>query len=152
MKIDRTWIQRHIPHQGTMCLLEAVQHWNDTGIQCCAHSHLALDNPLRNARGLPISAGIEYAAQAMAVHGALLAPVDQLPEVGYLTSVRNVEWWTPRLDDAGLEITVQATRISGNAVSLLYYFSLLGNDRLLLRGRAGVMIKPPPQNPQAPTP
>ena len=154
MKIDRTWIQRHIPHQGTMCLLEAVMHWNDTEIQCRAHSHVALDNPLRNAHGLPISAGIEYAAQAMAVHGALLAPVDQLPEVGYLTSVHHVEWWTPRLDDAGDEIIIQATRISGNAVSLLYNFSILCNDRLLLRGRAGVLLKPPaaPQNPLAPLP
>lgn len=154
MKIDRTWIQHHIPHQGTMCLLEAVRHWSDSDIQCRAHSHLALDNPLRNAHGLPISAGIEYAAQAMAVHGALLASADQLPEVGYLTSVRNVEWWTPRLDDVGAELTVQATRISGNEVSLLYDFSLLCNERLLLRGRAGVMIKPPttPQNLLAPRP
>lgn len=143
MKIDRPWIQCHIPHQGTMCLLEAVKQWNGTEIQCCAHSHVARDNPLRNAHGLPISAGIEYAAQAMAVHGALLAPMDQLPEVGYLTSVRNVEWWTPWLDDAGAEITVHATRISGNEVCLLYDFSILCYDRLLLRGRAGVMIKPP---------
>ncbi len=149
MKINRPWIQSHIPHQGTMCLLEEVKHWSDNEIQCCAHSHMALDNPLRDSHGLPISAGIEYAAQAMAVHGALLAPVDQLPEVGYLTSVRNVEWWTSRLDDAGAEITIYASRISGNEVSLLYDFSILCNDRLLLRGRAGVMIKPPvaPQNP-----
>ena len=154
MKINRAWIQRHIPHQGNMCLLEAVKHWSDTEIHCSAHSHVALDNPLRNAHGLPISAGIEYAAQAMAVHGALLAPVDQLPEVGYLTSVRNVEWWTPRLDDEGLEITVQATRLSGNEMSLLYDFSILCNDLLLLRGRAGVMIKPPtaPQNILTPRP
>ena len=154
MKINRTWIQRHIPHQGTMCLLEAVKHWSDTEIQCSAHSHMALDNPLRNAHGLPVSAGIEYAAQAMAVHGALLAPVDQVPEVGYLTSVRNVEWWTRRLDDACAELTIQATRISGNEVSLLYDFSILCLDRLLLRGRAGVMIKPPtaPQNLLAPRP
>jgi len=142
MKIGRAWIQRHIPHQGNMCLLEAVTHWNETEIECRALSHLTLDNPLRNARGLPISAGIEYAAQAMAVHGALLAPVDQLAEVGYLTSVRNVAWWTSRLDDAGAELTVQASRISGNEVSLLYNFSIFCNDQLLLRGRAGVMIKP----------
>lgn len=143
MTIDRSWIQRHIPHQGTMCLLEAVQHWSDTEIQCCAYSHVALDNPLRNAHGLPISAGIEYAAQAMAVHAALLAPRDQPAEIGYLTSVRNVQWWAPRLDDAGLEITVQASRISGNEASLLYDFRLLCNERLLLRGRAAVMVKPP---------
>ena len=79
----------------------------------------------------------------MAVHGALLAPANQLPQVGYLTSVRNVQWWAPRLDDAGAEITVQATRISGNDVSLLYDFRVTCHDRMLLCGRAGVMIKPP---------
>ena len=154
MNIDRDWIQAHIPHHGGMCLLHEVDRWDNTEIYGSARSHTAPDNPLRNAQGLPISAGIEYAAQAMAVHGALLAPVDQLAQVGYLTSVRNVEWWTPRLDDVGFEITVQATRISGNEVGLLYDFGILCNDRLLLRGRAGVMIKPPapPRNPLAPRP
>lgn len=152
MKIDRDWIQAHIPHHGSMCLLHGVNHWDSTEICCSARSHAALDNPLRNVHGLPISAGIEYAAQAMAVHGALLAPVDQLPEIGYLTSVRNVEWWAPRLDDAGADIRILATRISGNEVSLLYDFSILCEDRILLRGRAGVMVKPPaaPQNPLDP--
>ncbi len=149
MKIDHDWIQAHIPHQGSMCLLHAVNHWDSTEICCSAHSHQALDNPLRNAHGLPISAGIEYAAQAMAVHGALLGPVDQAPEVGYLTSVRNVQWWIPRLDDVDAELSVQAMRVSGNEASLLYDFSIFCHDRLLLRGRAGVMLKPPAasQNP-----
>lgn len=149
LRIDRAWIQRHIPHQGTMCLLEAVNNWNDTEIECLAHSHVTMDNPLRNAQGLPISAGIEYAAQAMAVHGALLAPVAQLPEVGYLTSVRNVEWWTPRLDDVGADLHISATRISGNGVSLLYDFSIRCENRTLLRGRAGVMVKPPASSEQS---
>lgn len=143
MEIDRDWIQAHIPHHGGMCLLHGVNHWDNAEICCSARSHTALDNPLRNTHGLPISAGIEYAAQAMAVHGALLAPVDQLPEIGYLTSVRNVEWWAPRLDDAGVDIRIIATRISGNEVSLLYDFSVICEDRMLLRGRAGVMLKPP---------
>lgn len=141
LTIDRTWIQRHIPHHGTMCLLHAVTRWDDSEIQCCAHSHTALNNPLRSQQGLSVSAGIEYAAQAMAVHAALLAPVSHDPEIGYLTSVRNVEWWVPRLDDAGLELDVQANRISGNSTSLLYSFCILCDNRLLLRGRAGVLIK-----------
>lgn len=144
MNIDRAWIQRHIPHQGTMCLLDAVSHWDETQIECSAHSHIALTNPLRNVRGLPISAGIEYAAQAMAVHGALLASSHQLSQVGYLTHVRNVQWWVSQLDAAGAELTVQATRISGNEVSLLYDFRVLGRDRLLLCGRAGVLTQPTP--------
>jgi predicted hotdog family 3-hydroxylacyl-ACP dehydratase len=141
MKIERDWIQAHIPHHGGMCLLDSVMHWDSTEICCSARSHAAPDNPLRNAHGLPISAGVEYAAQAMAVHGALLAAADQLPEIGYLTSVRNVQWWRPRLDDVGTEISVQATRISGNDVGLLYDFRVVCNDQLLMRGRAGVMVK-----------
>jgi predicted hotdog family 3-hydroxylacyl-ACP dehydratase len=143
MRMDRDWIQAHIPHQGNMCLLHAVDRWDNEEIVCSATSHTAPDNPLRNAQGLPITAGIEYAAQSMAVHGALLAPADQTPDIGYLTSVRNVQWWAPRLDDAGASLRIQATRISGNVVSLLYDFSIHSNDRLLLSGRAGVMIKPP---------
>jgi predicted hotdog family 3-hydroxylacyl-ACP dehydratase len=133
-----------------MCLLECVQHWDDTAIQCLAHSHRALDNPLRNALGLPISAGIEYAAQAMAVHGALLASSDQPPQLGFLTSVRNVQWWTPRLDDVGAELVVRATRVSGNAVSLLYDFSIHCAERLLLQGRAGVLTQAPAASSQIP--
>lgn len=142
-KFDRNWIQARIPHQGSMCLLHAVSHWDSAEICCTAQSHVASDNPLRNAHGLPISAGIEYAAQAMAVHGALLAPVDQLPEVGYLASVRNVQWWAPRLDDVGADLSIEATRISGNEFSLLYDFAILCNVRLLMRGRAGIVVKPP---------
>jgi predicted hotdog family 3-hydroxylacyl-ACP dehydratase len=143
MKIGRDWIQAHIPHQGSMCLLHAVDHWDDAEIICSTESHTALDNPLRNARGLPITAGIEYAAQSMAVHGALLRPEDKAPNIGYLTSVRNVQWYRPRLDDVGATLRVQALRISGNEISLLYDFSIHCGNRLILRGRAGVMIKPP---------
>ena len=148
--VDHDWISRHIPHQGNMCLLHAVQDWSDNEIHCLARSHCAPDNPLRHFNGLPISAGIEYAAQAMAVHAALLIPADQLPDVGYLTSVRNVQWWVSRLDDVGAEISVQASRLSGNEVSLLYDFSIFCHDRLLLSGRAGVMIKPPASRQNSP--
>jgi predicted hotdog family 3-hydroxylacyl-ACP dehydratase len=143
MTIDRNWIQTHIPHQGNMCLLHAVERWDSTEIVCSAISHLAAGHPLRNALGLPITAGIEYAAQAMAVHGALLAPVAQTPDIGYLTSVRNVQWTTERLDNAGAPLRIQAARISGNESSLLYDFSLHCEGRLLLSGRASVMTKPP---------
>jgi predicted hotdog family 3-hydroxylacyl-ACP dehydratase len=67
MKIDLDWIQAHIPHHGSMCLLHAVNHWDSAEICCSARKHAAPGNPLRNAHGLPISADIAYAAQAMAV-------------------------------------------------------------------------------------
>lgn len=146
MPIDRAWIQAHIPHQGGMCLLHAVQHWDGEQILCIAHSHAALDNPLRGASGLRSSAGIEYAAQAMAVHGALLATQDQAPEVGFLTSVRNVQWSSPYLHVAGDTLHIHASRISGNDSSLLYDFRILSEDRVLLHGRAGVLTRPAPRS------
>ena len=142
-QVDHDWIQAHIPHQGNMCLLQSVTAWDEMQIECLAFSHADPNNPLRHGDVLPISAGVEYAAQAMAVHGALLAGPAMVPEVGYLTSVRNLHWSSPRLDNVGPQLTVKACRISGNDNSLLYDFSIVCDARLLLSGRAGVLIKPP---------
>lgn len=143
MNPDHAWIAAHIPHQGSMCLLDAVQHWSPTEIVCQAHSHRRVDNPLRHAGRLGICAGIEYAAQAMAVHGALLAAEDAAPCVGFLTSVRDVRWLRGRLDDVASDLTVRAERLSGNAVSLLYQFSVQAADAVLLSGRASVLLQAP---------
>ena len=56
-----------------MCLLDAVLDWDDARITCRATSHADPANPLRADGRLGAANGIEYAAQAMAVHGALLA-------------------------------------------------------------------------------
>ena len=140
MILDRTWIAAHIPHQGSMCLLDAIESWNETGIVCRASSHRLLDNPLRTDGSLGIANGIEYAAQAMAVHGALLASSDETPEAGFLTSVRDVQWHRTRLDDVASDLTIHADRISGNEVNILYSFDVTAENVLLLSGRAGVML------------
>lgn len=134
-----------------MCLLDSVEHWDGDMIVCSATSHIAPGNPLRNAHGLPVTAGIEYAAQSMAVHGALLARDDHPPTIGFLTNVRNVHWSEPRLDLIDVPLRIQATRISGNEINLLYDFSIHSQSRLLLWGRAGVMIKPPASSVLIPT-
>jgi predicted hotdog family 3-hydroxylacyl-ACP dehydratase len=140
MPIDHEWIAAHIPHQGSMCLLDRVESWNETTIICRANSHLRADNPLRHAGRLGIANGIEYAAQAMAVHGALLASADQAPSAGFLTSVRNVRWQRQRLDDVEGELVARAERLSGNELNILYDFSLHCADDVLLSGRASVML------------
>lgn len=71
--LDRAWIAAHIPHQGSMCLLDAVREWSGEAITCTASSHTDPANPLRADGRLGAANGIEYAAQAMAIHGALLA-------------------------------------------------------------------------------
>jgi predicted hotdog family 3-hydroxylacyl-ACP dehydratase len=140
-KLDHAWIARHIPHQGSMCLLDCVEAWDRQRIQCRASSHRAADNPLRAYGRLGAACGIEYAAQAMAVHGALLAaPDSSRARVGYLASVRSTQLHVSRLDDIAADLEVEATCITRNENTILYQFSVSAACRLLLEGRATVVL------------
>ena len=102
-----------------MCLLDHVVHWDSQRIQCRASSHRNKDNPLRSHDQLGTACGIEYAAQAMAVHGALLAPADaSRPRAGYLVSVRGTTLHVPRLDDICADLDIEATCISGSSAHI----------------------------------
>ena len=140
MSLDREWIVKHIPHQGSMCLLERVESWDNDHIRCRTSTHRALDNPLRAYGRLGSSTAIEYAAQAMAVHGALLADLSERPKAGYLTSVRSVEVHVERLDDIACELVVEAERLSGDDNTILYGFRVSSDQQLLLQGRAAVVL------------
>lgn len=139
MPLDRDWIAAHIPHQGDMCLLERVEEWDEQRIRCIASSHRAHDNPLRAHGRLAAACGIEYAAQAMAVHGALTAQQSR-PRVGFLASVRGVTLHVGRLDDIATDLQVEAERFSGDGNNVLYDFAVRAEGRTLLEGRAAVII------------
>lgn len=123
-----------------MCLLDAVVDWSENAISCRAVSHSDPANPLRADGRLGAATGIEYAAQAMAIHGALLAGNDGTPRQGYLTSVRSVTLHLDRLDDLDGPLDVQAERLSGDANNILYQFSVGHAGRCLLEGRAAVVL------------
>ena len=85
--------------------------------------------------------GIEYAAQAMAVHGSLCADADAAPpRMGLLTSVRAVTIAAPWLDDVDGELSVSAERMAGDASAVLYAFAVSGDGRVLVSGRAAVIL------------
>ena len=150
--LDRAWIASRIPHQGGMCLLDAVEAWDSETIRCRASSHRAADNPLRAHDRLGAACGIEYAAQAMAVHGALLAPADGLaPKAGFLVSMRGVKMEVLRLDDIAEDLTVEAHCIMSSENNILYQFRISAGDRLLLDGRAAVVTDAEALMPGAPT-
>jgi predicted hotdog family 3-hydroxylacyl-ACP dehydratase len=138
--LDHAWIAAHIPHQGTMCLLHAVLAWDGQHIVCEAVSHQHANNPLIAEGRLGAAAGVEYAAQAMAVHGGLLAPADTAPTQGYLTSVRGLSLHVTHLDDLAGPIRVTAERLSGDERLVLYQFQLHHGDRCLMAGRASVVL------------
>jgi predicted hotdog family 3-hydroxylacyl-ACP dehydratase len=151
--LDHEWIEQHIPHKGRMCLLDEVLSWDAAHIRCRSSSHRAADNPLRAHGRLGAACGIEYAAQAMAVHGALVAASAPLAStvstsirrsigeaVGYLASVRNVALHVARLDDLQSDLIAAAERITGDGRTVLYEFSVWGAVRLLLSGRASIVL------------
>jgi predicted hotdog family 3-hydroxylacyl-ACP dehydratase len=140
MPLDHAWLLAHLPHQGTMCLLERVEAWHAQGIRCTAVSHRAADNPLRAHGRLAAVCGIEYAVQAMAAHGALLAAGVAPPRAGYLARVREVELHVARLDKLGAELIVAAQLLSGDDHTILYDFNISVRQRLLLNGRATVVL------------
>ena len=124
-----------------MCLLDGVEAWDAQRIQCRADSHRALDNPLRAGDRLGAVCGIEYAAQAMAVHGALLAAPGSIgAKAGYLVSIRGAQLHVSRLDDIRADLWVEASCITRSENNILYQFSVSAARVLLLQGRAAVVV------------
>lgn len=141
MIVTRDEIERLIPHQGTMCLLDAVSAWDENAISCVSSRHRALDNPLRQEGRLGALCAIEFAAQAMAIHGGLAGLVPQRPRVGYLASVREVACCCERLDDIPGVLTIDAVRLMGDAAQVIYSFAVRGDARDLVTGRAAVILE-----------
>ncbi len=122
-----------------MCLLDEVLDWNAERIRCRSSTHRAADNPLRAHGRLGIACGIEYAAQAMAVHGALTAAA-AAPAAGFLASVRGVRLHALRLDDVHEDLICIAIRMAGDRRTALYEFELRSGTARLLSGRATVVL------------
>jgi predicted hotdog family 3-hydroxylacyl-ACP dehydratase len=140
--IDKQRIAQLIPHVGAMSLLDGVLHWDAARIRCAADSHLGLDNPLRRDGRLGILCGVEYAAQAIALHGALAGShADDTGRacVSYLASLRAVACHVDRLDLLPGTLIIEAERLHGDADGAIYAFALHHDDRALLEGRATVV-------------
>lgn len=143
----RDWIAARIPHQGRMCLLDRVDRMSAAESVCSAISHTDADNPLREGGRLGAACGIEYAAQAMALHGALAAQARQVPAptMGFLVSVRSVALHVARLDDVPGRLMVHAHSDADNGDHSVYTFAISAEDgRPLVDGRAVVMLDAAP--------
>jgi predicted hotdog family 3-hydroxylacyl-ACP dehydratase len=140
--------------------------WDAQHIRCRSSTHRLLDHPLRSQGRLGIACGIEYAAQAMAVHGALAGgalangPGGTLPdgsrgafagsgaegsgkgrpEVGFLAGLREVRLHVLRLDDVQTDLICEAVLVAGDHGSALYEFAVRSETRRLLSGRATVVF------------
>ena len=138
MRLGRDALARLVPHQGAMCLLEEVLEWDENAISCRATSHRDAGNPLRGGIGLPAIMGVEYAAQAVAVHGSITSNSES--KKGYLASLRDVVCSVKALDTESDDLVVHATRLAAESGRLLYDFRIDAGGRELLRGRLSVVL------------
>jgi predicted hotdog family 3-hydroxylacyl-ACP dehydratase len=143
--MDRAWIEAHIPHQGSMCLLDEVISFDAHHLRCLSGTHRNAAHPLKLHARLGIACGIEYVVQAMAVHGAIaaLARAAGRPAkaaAGFLAGLRDVRMHVERLDDIDADLICEVQRIAGDASTALYAFDLSAERRCLLEGRATVVL------------
>ena len=142
--LDRAGIAERIPHAGAMCLLGSLDGWDREHIVCSASSHRDPTHPLKTASGLLAPCAIEYAAQAMALHGALIgADAGSRATPGYLASARAVRLHRLRLDDLDGDLRIEARRGAGDARQILYTFAVSHAGEPVAEGRATVVLNTP---------
>lgn len=130
-----------IPHAGAMCLLDDVVGWDAATIHARSVSHVRVDHPLRSDGRLRALHLCEYGAQAMAVHGGLLArAAGATAAPGYLVSLRDVELCVARVDDLAGVLDVHAERLLGGDGSWQYAFRVEHAGATIASGRAAVIV------------
>lgn len=140
MLADKAAIASVIPHTGSMCLLDGVLECDAQRIRCISATHRDVANPMRSGDTLLALCGIEYAAQAMAVHGAWDAKFDSKPRAGYLAALRDVACHTLRLDDLSDDLIIEAEKVMGDAARVIYQFNIHAGSTKVMSGRATVVL------------
>jgi predicted hotdog family 3-hydroxylacyl-ACP dehydratase len=140
--LDKARLRALIPHAGSMCLLDSVLEWTAEQIQCETLTHCDPANPLRLHEQLAALHLTEYGAQAMAVHGALLAQGG--PQAGMLGVLRDLKLHVARIDDIPETLVITATRRLARSDGLIYDFAVTLRDsptRTLCEGRISVVLR-----------
>jgi predicted hotdog family 3-hydroxylacyl-ACP dehydratase len=131
-----------------MCLLDEVIAWDNMHTRCRTSTHRSPENPLRLNGRLGAACGIEYAAQTMAVHGALMASAaGGVARPGFLASVRGIHLSVEHLDDVEGDLVTHVERVAGDDATALYSFTVSAADVVLLSGRAAIAFTLPSGEP-----
>lgn len=143
MLIAKPALRRLIPHAGGMCLLDGVLAWDDATIICISTSHRDPAHPLRRDGQLQAIHAIEYAAQALAVHGGLRArAAGAVAPPAYLAALRAVRLTADRLDTLPDPLIVRASRQLEQAGNYIYDTELSAAGSVILTARITVMVQP----------
>lgn len=136
MKLDRAGIAQRVPHAGAMCLLDAVTDWTPEWIECRSRP-VGPDHPLARAGRVPAIAATEYAAQATAVHGALLAREGKA-RAGRLAALTDVLLCADVVPPAS--VAVRADLLGRSGGGCLYRFEVSAGGTTIASGRLMVVL------------
>ncbi len=131
--LTRAQIEGRIPHAGSMVLLDRLVRYDQTHIECEAAPPTP-EHPLARAEGVPAVAAVEYAAQAAALHGALLDGNSE-PRHGMLAKLSEVELVGRWLGGPSSPITVQAELLVRGMSGCMYSFTVHDEQGSGARGR-----------------
>lgn len=140
--IAREEVLTLVPHARRMCLIDSVLAYDRTRIECSADRHRDLDHPLRRGAALSALHLIEYGAQAMAIHGALLArDQGQRALPGMLVAVRDFETTVASLDQLPGPLEISALAQLMRPDGLIYGFEVVHRSETIARGRTSVRLQ-----------
>ena len=141
--IGRDVIEALVPHAGAMCLWDEVIAWDATRIALRTQGHRDPAHPLRGNDRLRAIHLCEYGAQAMAVHGGLLARErGSVAPPGMLVALRGIELHCDRIDDLPGALDCDAEALIAGEGAQQYRFTIRHGDTVLAEGRAAVMLQP----------
>lgn len=136
-----------VPHAGAMCLLDEVIAWQHDRIHCRSRMGAPVGHPLAVDGVLPVTALIEYAAQATAAHGTLVARAARgsgPAAPGRLVALRDVDLVADAETIARLAcIDIHAERLMADASGSIYVFHVRGGGHQLVRGRLTIRMLDP---------
>ncbi|MCU7801490.1 MAG: hypothetical protein KZQ70_15500 [gamma proteobacterium symbiont of Lucinoma myriamae] len=145
--LNRQEIEQRLPHAGKMSLLDKVTHADLLTLSASAVSHLNSDNPLRFNNKLSSINGIEYAAQAMAIHSFLLSELkspnintEDSRQTGYIATVRNIDIFTPDFPETESVIKIEVEQLMSDTNGFTYQFHISDGKKTLISGKITVFL------------
>lgn len=137
-----TDFDRLLPHAGNARMIERVLRWDDDEILAATTQHQAPDNPLRRDGRLAAVHLVEFAAQAMAIHGGLRdTAAGREPQPALLVSVRDVVLTCDRIDDLAGELEITARVLLAQPGNWQYSFNVTHQGTQIASGRIAAMAQ-----------
>lgn len=141
--MNKSEIVSLLPHGEQMVLIDEVLSWDEDSIVCQTRTHQRNDNPLLEKGRLPTTACLEYGAQAMALHEAILlnqegANEPEEPLSGVVSALKNVKLSSRDMREVKEALIITAKRMMASSKGAIYRFEVKDGLSVLASGRITV--------------